>query len=60
LLAPSGDLSLASRQRFLVLGAISESDVETATLLARKGAFVLASRTTGLALPSSVINAAGL
>ena len=37
-----GDLSLASRQRFIGPGAVSESDIELAMLLAPKGVLALA------------------
>jgi len=37
-------LSLALRLRFLAPGAVNESDAESATLLAHKNAFMLASR----------------
>ena len=56
LLVPSGALFLASRQRFLALGAVRGSDAKSATLLACKGALVLASRAAGLVLPSSIVD----
>ena len=57
LLAPSGALSLASRQRSLALSAINESDTKLAMLLAHRGALVLSSRVASLALPSSIVDA---
>ena len=57
LLALGDALSLASRQKFLTLGAVNGSESESAMLLARIGAFVLASHVAGLVLPSSVVDA---
>ena len=57
LLAPNGALFLTLWQIFLALGVVSRSDAESAILLARKGALVLASRAAGLVLPSSIVDA---
>ena len=57
LLALNDALFLALRQRFLALGAVSRSDTKSITLLAYKGALVLASHAAGLVLLSSVVDA---
>ena len=57
LLESNGTLFLASQQRFLVLGANSGSDAESATILARKSALALSSCVVGLTLPGSFVDA---
>ena len=57
MLAHNGALFLTSRWRFLALGAISGSDAESATLLARRGALALVLRAAGIALPNSIVDA---